>query len=131
MEEAARSGISPYVDMRLNGVNMAIGIPLSSQVSLQGGVLADFVVMPPVFSEGLGLSEIFRSFTNLGYSMGFDFRNGDGSYLFGRVIMRGNEFNFPGQASMENSEPLFLGLMVGTQFDRNWTPVVTRTSEAR
>jgi hypothetical protein len=130
MEEVIRTGSSPYIDMRLDGVTMAVGIPVSSQMSLRGGVLADFVMTAPLFSsEGILRGDLYRYFSNMGYSLGFDFSTGAGDVLFGRVIVRGANVSLPGQPTTSECEPLFLGVMVGTQFDRNWAPV--RTSASR
>lgn len=126
VEERA-SGNSSVVSMRMDGVNLAVGIPLSSQVSLRGAVLADFVMAAPIFSDRgfLGGTDLYRYFNNLGYSLGFDMLTGGGEVVFGRMIVRGTEVNPAGIAAPTTGEPLFLGVMVGTTFDPRWQAVPT------
>ena len=132
MVAVRNSGTSSVVSMRMDGLDIAVGIPLSTQVSLRGAVLADFIMSTPIFTgNGALVGELYRSLSNVGYSLGFDYATGGGDVVFGRMVVRGNDMTLPGLAPSASAEPLFLGVMMGTVFDTRWQGPSSRTSGSR
>ncbi len=110
------------IDLRNNGVSMVFHVPISASIMVNGGILADFVYSPSVFSSHAWQPDVFyRNFTNMGLTAGIARRDGQGQYLYGRVVIRGSSLDLEGQPEAVTArEPLYVGFLVGTEFDRRW-----------